>query len=117
MSGGAGSRPAAGESGEAPFDFVVDGERVEAHPGQTIATALLAAGRRSLRRSARLRQPRGLYCVMGVCWECAVLAGGRTVRACLEPAAPGLRVTTVPEGTPGSPGMSAAGAGSARQHP
>lgn len=82
------------------FAFFFDGQRIEARPGETIAAALLAAGRRTLRHSARLREPRGLYCVMGVCWECAVLAGGRTVRACVEPAAPGLQVASLQMGSP-----------------
>jgi aerobic-type carbon monoxide dehydrogenase small subunit (CoxS/CutS family) len=83
-----------GDPDGAPFALLVDGERVEAYPGETIATALLAAGRRTLRRTARSGEPRGLYCVMGVCWECVVLVEGRSVRACLEPAAPGMRVAT-----------------------
>jgi D-hydroxyproline dehydrogenase subunit gamma len=77
------------------FSFLVDGEPVEARAGETVAAALLAAGRRELRRTAGRDEPRGLYCVMGVCWECAVLIDGRTVRACVVPAAPGLSVETL----------------------
>ena len=82
-----------GGSGER-FTFVVDGREVTACPGETIATALLADGRRALRRTTKLGEPRGLYCVMGVCWECAVQIDGRTVRACVTPATPGLAVET-----------------------
>lgn len=77
------------------FSFLLDGAPVEARPGETVAGALLAAGRRTLGRTPRLGAPRGLYCVMGVCWECAVLIDGRRVRACVTPAAPGLSVATL----------------------
>jgi predicted molibdopterin-dependent oxidoreductase YjgC len=77
------------------FGFVVDGETVQACAGETIAGALLAAGRRTIRHTDKRGEPRGLYCVMGVCWECAVVIDGRTVRACVTPAAPGLSVETL----------------------
>ena len=80
---------------EERFGFRVDGEPVEACVGETIAAALLAAGRRAIRRTDKRGEPRGLYCVMGVCWECAVLIDGRTARACVTPAAPGLSVDTL----------------------
>jgi aerobic-type carbon monoxide dehydrogenase small subunit (CoxS/CutS family) len=77
------------------FTILVDGEPVEACAGETIAAALLAAGRRTIRHTGKRGEPRGLYCVMGVCWECAVVIDGRTVRACVTPAAPGLSVETL----------------------
>ena len=79
------------------FSFSVDGEPVDARAGETVAAAMLAAGRRTIRRTARRDEPRGLYCVMGVCWECAVLIDGRIVRACVVPAVPGLAVETLGE--------------------
>jgi hypothetical protein len=92
-------------AGDEPFTFFVDGEPLVAHPGETVAVALLAAGRRALRASTRRGEPRGLYCAMGVCWECAVRVEGSSVRACVAPAAPGLRVET--------PGRAAASSGTA----
>jgi aerobic-type carbon monoxide dehydrogenase small subunit (CoxS/CutS family) len=89
-----------GEQDAARFTFSLDGESVEACPGETIAGALLAAGRRSLRRTAKRDEPRGLYCVMGVCWECVVLVDGQTVRACIAPASPGLAVQSLRGHTP-----------------
>jgi len=84
-----------GGADEATFTFFLDGDPVEACAGETIGAALLVAGRRAIRRTARSDEARGLYCVMGVCWECAVRVDGQTVRACLAPAAPGLVVETV----------------------
>ena len=82
-----------GEGGA--FTFHVDGEPVLAYPGETIGAALLAAGRRGLRRASRRGDSRGLYCVMGVCWECVVCVEGRSVRACVTLASPGSRVETL----------------------
>ncbi len=80
---------------EAPFRFTIDGEDVEAHPGETIASALLAAGRPAARRTAHRGAPRGLFCAIGVCHDCRMVVDGRAnVRACLEPARPGVRVET-----------------------
>jgi aerobic-type carbon monoxide dehydrogenase small subunit (CoxS/CutS family) len=89
-----------GESGGEgrAFTFHVDGEAVLAYPGETIGAALLAAGWRGLRRTSRRGDSRGLYCVMGVCWECVVRVEGRSVRACVAMASPGLIVET-----PGAP--------------
>jgi aerobic-type carbon monoxide dehydrogenase small subunit (CoxS/CutS family) len=75
------------------IELTVDGEPLRAHPGQSIAAALLAAGRPVLRESPG-GQPRGVYCGIGVCQECRVHADGRVVRACVTPVAAGMRVTT-----------------------
>jgi hypothetical protein len=80
------------ERGDA-FDLRVDGERVPAYPGETIAAALLAAGRRALRHTALRGEPRGVYCAMGVCGECVMVVNGEPgVRTCVTLAAPGMTV-------------------------
>jgi D-hydroxyproline dehydrogenase subunit gamma len=72
----------------------VDGARLEAPAGQSLAAALLAAGRADLRTSPA-DEPRGVYCGIGVCQECRVHVDGRgVVRACVTPVAAGMRVTT-----------------------
>jgi predicted molibdopterin-dependent oxidoreductase YjgC len=79
----------------APFEFLADGEPVRAYPGETVAAALLAAGRRRARTTTRRAEPRGVYCGMGVCFECLIVVDGRpNLRACTTPAAPGMRVET-----------------------
>ena len=75
------------------FELRVDGERVPAHHGETIAAALLAAGRRAVRRTAGRGEPRGVYCAMGVCGECVMVVDGEPgVRTCVTLAAPGMTV-------------------------
>jgi hypothetical protein len=78
-----------------PFRFTFDGDPVLAHPGETIGAALLAAGQRTLRRTRAEDRPRGMFCGIGVCFDCLVTVdGGGPVRACLVPARPDARVET-----------------------
>ncbi len=51
--------------------FYVNGRRTKAYLGETIHAALLAAGYRQIRKSKK-QQPRGVFCGMGVCYECQV---------------------------------------------
>jgi predicted molibdopterin-dependent oxidoreductase YjgC len=77
------------------IEIEVDGDRVEAFLGETVAAALIAAGRWTLRRTDHTHAPRGLYCGVGVCFECLVGVDGHPrVRACQTPVAPGMRVDT-----------------------
>ena len=75
-----------------PLVFTFDGAPVEAYPGETVASALIAAGIWGLRGN-RDGSSRGLFCGMGVCGECRVRIGAKSRRACLEPAVNGLPVT------------------------
>jgi thioredoxin reductase len=79
----------------APFEFSVAGRRVQAHPGETVAAALIAAGHWHF-RTTRAGAARGPYCGMGVCGECTMRVDGRAVRTCLEPARPGQCVDVEP---------------------
>ena len=73
--------------------FTVDGAPLEAHRGQTIAAALYASGRRVFRATRINGKPRGLYCGMGVCFDCVVKVNGETARACMTPVEDGMDVT------------------------
>ena len=76
----------------------VDGQDIEAFEGESVASALLAAGITTLRRSKDHEQPRGLYCGMGVCYECLVTIGGvHAQRACVTPAEDGMVIETCQE--------------------
>lgn len=69
------------------FTFTIDGIAVTAMPGQTIMEAADAAGL----YIPRLCDHEGLR-HQGSCRVCTVKAGGRSVAACTQPAAPGLGV-------------------------
>jgi hypothetical protein len=72
-----------------------DGRRVRVEPGQTVAAALWAAGVRSWRTTRETGAPRGMFCGIGVCFDCLVTVDGTAnQRACLVPARPDMVVTT-----------------------
>ena len=78
-----------------PFEIEVDGEKIAAYEGETIGAALLAAGRRTLRFTNKLEQPRGLYCGIGLCQECRMTVNGiPNTQVCQTRATPGCRVET-----------------------
>jgi predicted molibdopterin-dependent oxidoreductase YjgC len=71
----------------------VDGEVLLVPAGRSIAAALIHAGRPALRRGPG-GAPRGVYCGIGVCFECRVHVEGRgLVRACMTPVQAGMRVS------------------------
>jgi predicted molibdopterin-dependent oxidoreductase YjgC len=73
--------------------IVVDGARVEAFEGESVAAALLAAGTRVFRRTAG-GAPRAPFCNMGVCFDCVVEVDGQRLRACVTAVRAGMRVRT-----------------------
>ena len=75
--------------------FTFDGEHIVAFRGETVAAALLAAGRRTLRVTAVTGTPRGVFCGMGVCFDCLVVIDGEpSRRACVTFVAEGMNVET-----------------------
>ena len=81
----------------AAFAIDVDGEAVEAYPGESLAAVLLAGGIRAFRAASS--GPRGPYCNMGVCFECVVEVDGVNARACMTAARPAMTVRTGVAGT------------------
>ncbi|WP_314098364.1 2Fe-2S iron-sulfur cluster-binding protein [Microbacterium foliorum] len=70
-----------------------DGTPVPFLPGQTVGAALADAGIVSWRTTRRDRAPRGLFCGIGVCFDCLVTVdGARSQRACLVEACEGQDV-------------------------
>lgn len=77
------------------LSFLFDGQPISAFEGETVAAALLAAGRRVLRTTAVTNTPRGVFCGMGVCFDCLVVIDGElSRRACMTFAREGMRVET-----------------------
>ncbi len=76
---------------EVAFSF--DGKDVKGLEGDTIGSALFAAGRRTFSRSFKYHRRRGLMCCAGQCPNCLVQVDGAPgVRACTEPLREGMRV-------------------------
>ncbi|MHB9098763.1 MAG: (2Fe-2S)-binding protein [Syntrophales bacterium] len=77
------------------IQFELDGEPAVAYEGETIAAALLALGIRTFRVSPKEKEPRGLHCGMGVCFDCIVTVNDQlNVRACMTPVEKGMKVET-----------------------
>ena len=63
--------------------ITVDGEPHDVPEGRTIAAVLIAAGRSSWRTTRNGGRPRGVFCGIGVCFDCLVVVNGvPDVRAC-----------------------------------
>ena len=73
--------------------FTFNGTGYTAHPGDTIASALTAAGVKVLSRSFKYHRPRGVLCGAGHCPNCLVQVGDEpNVRACMRPVEAGMNV-------------------------
>jgi sarcosine oxidase subunit alpha len=78
-------------SSELAFEF--DGRRHTGFEGDTIGSALFAAGTRVFSRSFKYHRPRGLLCCSGNCPNCLMTVDGApNVRVCTEPLRDGARV-------------------------
>ncbi len=72
------------------FTVTVDGRSVSAEPGQTAAGLLIALGKQSWRDTRKYGRPRGVFCAIGVCFDCLVVVNGvPDVRACQRTLEPG----------------------------
>lgn len=92
-------RSAEGDPAEPRFgpavEITVDGESVEALPGQTVAAALMATGRESWRTTRGAEKPRGVFCGIGACFDCLVVVNGTPdVRACQRTVSAGDEIST-----------------------
>ena len=68
---------------------------IPAKQGEPIAAALLAAGVKIFRTTAKRGFPRGIFCGIGRCTDCVLTVDGRpNVRACVTPVRPGMNVQT-----------------------
>jgi sarcosine oxidase subunit alpha len=77
------------------FEIKADGRVIVAYEGETIAAALAAAGIHTVRRTSKRDHPRGMFCGIGLCWECAMVINGvPNTRSCQTLATPGCRVET-----------------------
>ena len=85
--------------GEQPQESTVtiyfNGKPVTAIAGEPIASALTAAGVRVFRHTARGHRPRGIFCALGRCTDCAMTVDGvPRVRTCVTRVRDGMQVET-----------------------
>lgn len=87
------------ESGQT---FTFDGREIPLGPGQSVGAALMSAGIRSWRTTRKNGRPRGLFCGIGICYDCLITIDGvPNQRACLTPAEPGMQVSGGPRAEEG----------------
>ncbi len=92
-------------SADPTISISFDGTAVAARPGQTIAGALIGSGVPALRTTSRTGSARGVFCGIGVCFDCIVTVNGvRDVRACQRRAQDGDVVTPQHDELPTSSG-------------
>jgi hypothetical protein len=78
-----------------PITLSFDGRTLPAVAGDSVAAALIRAGISSWRTTRHRARPRGLFCGIGVCYDCLLrIDGSPSQRACLVPAADGMELTS-----------------------
>jgi predicted molibdopterin-dependent oxidoreductase YjgC len=77
--------------------IIFDDAPLAARPGQSVGAVLTEHGIRSWRTTRRGGAPRGLFCGIGVCYDCLITVDGRPgERACLVPARDGMVLSSEP---------------------
>ncbi len=81
------------------LNLTFDGAPLTARPGQSIGAAMTDAGVKSWRSTRVAGKPRGLFCGIGICYDCLLTVNGvPNQRACLTPAGDGMALKS---GAPG----------------
>lgn len=79
-----------------PITIRFNDQCFEAYEGDTIASALMAQGVKTLRQHEMSGEGRGIFCNIGHCFECRVQVGDRkVVRACLTPVSEGMEIQSL----------------------
>lgn len=78
-----------------PVTFTYDGRQMTGYEGEPIAMALRASGVKIHRYTAKLHEPRGMFCAIGRCTDCVMVVDGKpNVRTCMTPLRAGVDVRT-----------------------
>ncbi len=76
-------------------DITVDGKTIQAYEGEPILAAILNAGIKINRYTVKRGEPRGLFCGIGQCTDCAMVVDGKpNVRTCITPVRAGMVIKT-----------------------
>lgn len=78
-----------------PVLITVNQKQVTAYEGELVSTVLHCEGIRVFQRKHKNGNPSGIYCGMGICYECLVKINGvPNIRACQTPILDGMIVST-----------------------
>ncbi|MBJ2150200.1 2Fe-2S iron-sulfur cluster-binding protein [Paracoccus sp. IB05] len=76
-----------------PIRITLDGDEIEVAPDLPL-TSILMERAPGWRESPRLQARRGMFCGMGLCFECVVEVDGQWTRACMERSRSGMEIRT-----------------------
>ena len=77
------------------ISITVDGIQHQVAEGVSVAAALLSIQQRAWRLTRHNQDPRGVFCGIGVCFDCLVTVNGvANIRACLDVIQPHDVITT-----------------------
>jgi aerobic-type carbon monoxide dehydrogenase small subunit (CoxS/CutS family) len=80
---------------DSEISFTFNGDIYEGVTGQSIAAALMASGVRELRATRFHKEPRLIFCGIGICFDCVVIVNGvANQRACLVEIAQGDQIVS-----------------------
>ena len=78
-----------------PVSILIDGRPYRARAGDSVASAMLAAGFEYCRTTPVSGAPRAPFCMMGVCFDCLVTVDGVGNRqGCLMQVCDGMQIET-----------------------
>ncbi len=78
-----------------PVEIFMDGNAISAYEGEPILAALLANGIKINRYTVKKQEPRGVFCGIGQCTDCAMIVDGKpNVRTCITPVKAGMMIET-----------------------
>jgi predicted molibdopterin-dependent oxidoreductase YjgC len=73
--------------------FFFEGEPLPAQEGQSVAAAMLSNQERITRLTRGNSKPRGIFCGIGICFDCLVVVNGeKNQRSCLVEIKDGMQV-------------------------
>lgn len=66
---------------------------IQAFKGETVAAALTGAGIRVFRKTPKYHKPRGIFCAIGRCTDCALTINGiPNVKSCMTLVEEGMKI-------------------------
>lgn len=75
--------------------FIYNDTELTGYEGEPISAALRAAGVMVHRHTAKLGEPRGVFCAIGRCTDCVMVVNGKpNIRTCITPLTAGMSVQT-----------------------
>ncbi len=81
-------------SGSKFVTLIVEGQKITAYEGDSVAVALLASDANIERQTPVTGDKRAPYCMMGVCFECLVEINGiPNQQGCMVPVKDGMRIS------------------------